>query len=86
MTVNSKIEGWTWLSNARKWHYFREGRSLCGQQMLLRHPSEGYELGNNDSSSNCAGCRRKLETEASKLNHADCPGCRVCLDNIKEPT
>ena len=59
------IEGWTWLSNATKWHYFREGRSLCRRYKLFKHPSEGYELGNNESNHNCKKCREKLQKEAS---------------------
>ena len=28
-------EGWTWLINSRKDHYFRDGKSLCGKWMVL---------------------------------------------------
>ena len=40
-------EGWAWLWNSQKWHYFRGGRSLCGKFLLLAHPEEGYEIGND---------------------------------------
>jgi hypothetical protein len=53
--------GWTWLHNSKKWHYFVEGRSLCNGFMLFKHPSEGYQHGNNTSPDNCAACRKKLE-------------------------
>lgn len=54
-------EGWAYLLNARKWHYFRaNGRSLCGK--WLRFGKSGAEQGNNDSADNCAACRRKILT------------------------
>lgn len=56
-------EGWTWLRNSRKWHYFRAGKSLCKRYMLLKHPSEGYESGNNGSTDNCASCKREILKE-----------------------
>ncbi len=59
--MGSNIEGWTWLVNSKKWHYFSEQRSLCRKFALLRHPSEGYEHGADDSPDNCAACRKKLE-------------------------
>jgi hypothetical protein len=57
--MSNKEEGWTWLHNATKWHYFRNGQSLCGRYMLFVHPEEGYEQGGDDSADNCAACKRK---------------------------
>lgn len=54
-------EGWTWLYNATKWHYFRDGYSLCGKWMILGE--QDYEQGNNDSPDNCKSCKRKLLKE-----------------------
>ena len=51
-------EGWTWLYNTTKWHYFKEGRSLCGKWMVLS--KQDYELGNDDSPDNCKTCQKKL--------------------------
>jgi len=51
-------EGWTWLWNARKWHYFRSGKSLCGRWGILSE--NALEVGKDDSEDNCTGCRRKL--------------------------
>mgnify|MGYP003387276206 CR=1 FL=1 len=51
-------EGWTRPSNVRKWHYYRGLRSLCGKWMLFVHAMEGYEVGEDDHSENCAGCKR----------------------------
>ncbi len=61
-------EGWTWLHNSKKWHYFREGRSLCGKFMLFKNPTDGFEIGNNDSEDNCVGCKKKLEVRLSSHN------------------
>lgn len=54
-------EGWTWIVGAAKWHYMRNGRSLCGKWMLLGKPE--LEQGNDSSPDNCVACRRKLEKE-----------------------
>lgn len=52
-------EGWIWLINSRKWHYFGpNGKSLCGKFFLLGNPE--LEQGNDNSPDNCAICRRKL--------------------------
>ena len=54
-------EGWQYLFNARKRHYFKlDGRSLCGKWLVLgngalRSPDHGWA-----SSDDCAGCRKKL--------------------------
>lgn len=50
-------EGWTWLINSRKWHYFRDGRSICGKFMLLGNPE--LEPFGDKSPDNCAACQRK---------------------------
>ncbi|EFL84347.1 hypothetical protein HMPREF0326_03040 [Desulfovibrio sp. 3_1_syn3] len=55
--MNNLTEGWTWLRNSRKWHYFRNKQSLCNKYMLLKKPSEGYEM-DVESSDNCAICAR----------------------------
>lgn len=58
-------EGWTWLSNSTRWHYFRGGRSLCGKFMLLgKHE---LQPGSDDSRDNCAACRHKLEAERRRM-------------------
>lgn len=56
-------EGWTWTHGSRRWHYYRGLRSLCGKMMLLCHPSDGYETGNDHSPDNCAACRKKIEAK-----------------------
>jgi len=57
-------EGWTWLANSKKWHYFVEGRSLCGKFLLLQIPE--LEQGNDGSPDNCMACRKKLEKRREK--------------------
>lgn len=50
-------EGWTWLSNSTKWHYFVDGISLCGKWRLL--VTGDLEQGKDDSPDNCAACKKK---------------------------
>lgn len=54
-------EGWSWLFNAKKEHYFRGGRALCGRWMILglgscikTAPSEADR---------CVACYRKRDRE-----------------------
>ena len=58
-TVNT--EGWTWFLNTPKWHYLRNGQSLCGRWMTFGHPD--LEQGNNLSTDNCITCRNKILKE-----------------------
>jgi len=51
-------EGWTWLYNAKKWHYFVDNRSLCGRWGLFS--SVSLKQGNDNGSDNCAACKKKL--------------------------
>ena len=64
-TDTQATEGWTWLYNSRKWHYFRDGNSLCRKWSLLRHPSDRYS-GDTDSPDNCAECARRRAKELEK--------------------
>lgn len=56
-------EGWTWLINIRKWHYFRDKQSLCKRWRLFIHPTEGYQQGSLNSSDNCKSCVKYLKKE-----------------------
>ena len=60
MSLSAPKEGWKWLLNSKKWHYFRNGNSLCGKWATF---GSEFEQGNNDSPDNCMACRRKLEAE-----------------------
>jgi len=59
------MEGWTWLVNSPKWHYFiyENGyRSLCGRWGLFVWPSlpGDVEQKNDNSPDNCKACVKKL--------------------------
>lgn len=53
-------EGWNWIYNSPKWHYFVDGKSLCKRWMLFSTP-KNLEQGNNNSPDNCKLCRKTLE-------------------------
>jgi hypothetical protein len=57
-------EGWSWLVGFTKWHYFRNGRSLCGS--YTHSGSIGLRQGNDDASDKCGSCRRSLLSERRK--------------------
>jgi len=60
-------EGWTYLYNSPKWHYFRDGRSLCGKWMTFSKELERREI---DSPDNCVACKKKRDKELAK-EHAN---------------
>ena len=55
----SKKEGWGYAVDG-KWHYFRDGMSLCGKIGFYNGETE---QGNDDSPDNCKSCRNKLKKE-----------------------
>jgi len=55
-------EGWGWITNSPKWHYFVDGRSLCGKWIGLGE----LEQGNDGSPDNCTACKRALEKRRAK--------------------
>lgn len=61
--MEEKKEGWKWLSNSKFWHYFKEGRSLCGRYAVFS--MDGVEQGNNESEDNCKKCKEKILKEVS---------------------
>jgi hypothetical protein len=50
--------GWAKIDGSPKWHFVRDGKSLCGRWMYLGRNK--LDLGNDDSADNCAACRRKV--------------------------
>lgn len=54
-------EGWTWLMNSTKWHYFRGGRSLCRRYMVLGRPE--FEGDSPNSPDNCRTCQTLRDKE-----------------------
>ena len=61
-------EGWTWVENSKKWHYFQsDGRSLCGKFGLFRTMNGSLEDGSAVSDGmKCAACKRKLLRHVEK--------------------
>jgi hypothetical protein len=54
---------------SRKWHWFAiDGRSLCGKVGFYRGATE---LGNDDSSDNCAECRKRLVRSRAQRREAE---------------
>jgi hypothetical protein len=58
-------EGWAFLWNSKKVHYFRESRSLCGRWLCFS--MEFYPDENLNSPDNCAECRRRRTKELEKM-------------------
>ncbi|MDD5013584.1 MAG: hypothetical protein PHW73_00595 [Atribacterota bacterium] len=56
-----KKEGWNYLFNSKYWHYFRDGKSLCGKWAIFS--MKDVEQGNDDSPDNCPKCRKILKKE-----------------------
>jgi hypothetical protein len=65
MSEEKKPEGWAFLWNSKKWHYFRDCRSLCGRWLCLSYDVEKEEK--IDSPDNCAECRRRRLKELAKM-------------------
>lgn len=63
LTLESKPEGWAWLANAPKWHYFVDNHSLCGRWAYF---GDVLEQGNDDSTDNCKACATKLKKRKEK--------------------
>lgn len=59
-------EGWNWLINSRKWHYFQaDGRSLCGRYAILGDNADS-EQGGEGSPDNCQACVRKRAAQVQR--------------------
>lgn len=57
-------EGWGFLVNSRKAHYFRDGRSLCRRWMCFS--LSDLEQDDKKSPDDCKACRRKRDRELLK--------------------
>ena len=66
-TPKSEREGWTWVNNSPRWHYFRGGISLCGAWQMGGSVSTGTPANLTpvveQSDSNCARCRKRRRAE-----------------------
>ena len=58
-----KTEGWSWLLNSRRDHYFVNGRSLCDKWGII-----GYGDCDDTSDQPCATCLKKLKARKGKQN------------------
>ncbi len=60
-------EGWGWLGNATKWHWFIRStrRSLCGRWMFLDARME-LEADGEASNKDCVECRRRLARKEAR--------------------
>jgi hypothetical protein len=59
VTAKEKNEGWWRPWRADKWHYFLDGRSLCGKWGFPNADELLADDGRNSFADTCAGCRRK---------------------------
>lgn len=61
-------EGWVKLCGARKRHYFRKHRALCGKWLVLGHPD--YEEDEGEGRYNCRTCTRARLAETAPAGEA----------------
>ena len=70
MEKTKVTEGWecpTFL-NSRKFHFFREGRSLCGKYGIFYALSDKVEgLNAATSPDDCKECRRRVNKEIGRI-------------------
>lgn len=59
-------EGWAKPLEARRFHYFRGGRSLCGTWEYYSKDKGDYDTAVKNSPADCDACHRKLKGEEKK--------------------
>jgi len=64
MSGLEKKEGWGYVHQSPKWHYFVDSRSLCGKWLGLGLGE--LEQGKNDSPDNCVACKKALQKRKAK--------------------
>jgi hypothetical protein len=52
-------EGWAWPMLAKKAHYFRDGRSICGRWLFAGDPTQNQNM--SRSPDDCAACWKLLD-------------------------
>ena len=52
--------GWAAVAGAKKFHYFEEGRSLCGRWMYWGAIYQS-DQGESDPARDCKGCSKKVD-------------------------
>lgn len=53
-------QGWNYMVNSPKWHYFIEGRSLCDRWLGLGLSGFDDDPLSDNHPSNCAVCAKKV--------------------------
>lgn len=61
-------EGWTYLINSPKFHYFRDSVSLCRKWMYSGPDNHLQPEDGKPSKNDCKVCRRKMDLEAMDRN------------------
>ena len=64
--MSERKEGWGKSPVSRKWHYFRNGMSLCCKVGFYLGPLEQND--DDDHPDKCAQCKRLLMKENEKGN------------------
>jgi hypothetical protein len=59
---STKARGWGWVPHARKWywHYFINGKLMCGQ-FEMNEPQEYFDMSVAHHPSNCPECWRVMK-------------------------
>lgn len=63
-----KDSGWAWPLNARKAHFFVDGRSLCGRWLFFGKVHGGRGLQEANGSDDCKGCLTKVVARNAKAD------------------
>lgn len=60
-------EGWVSLMNSRKYHYARDGETLCGRYMYLGNSFEEDGQMNTPKKDDCLTCWKKRKAELEQV-------------------
>lgn len=66
MSKKPLCEGWNYIMESTRTHYFRDGVSLCGKFSISQR-TVGFYL-NDSHPYNCVRCRKRREAELSRMN------------------
>lgn len=65
-----QTEGWYGPPNSRRFHYFREGRSLCGKWLVFADMSDLWDCALGPANGDCSACKKALEKQAAPKGEA----------------
>lgn len=58
----SGVNGWRWMFNAKKIHFFNNGRALCGKWMILSSSDkEDLTVRNSPLPDECRECHKRAK-------------------------